>query len=124
MCSKLLSNGKILAVLFYNIFEVKLNVNELCKSCFSRVRYILGQGTTKDYWKRENRRMKYLVASTSLTLYVPQHDDSSYNSDKMLDLLDDLQTVLDNTRSKYETIIIVTKKKLVTPKLVAALDRC
>lgn len=42
----------------------------------------------------------------------------------MLDLQDDLQTVLYNICSKYETIIIVTKKKLVSPKLVAALDRC
>lgn len=42
----------------------------------------------------------------------------------MLDLQDDLQTVLDNTRSKYETIIKITKKELVTPKLVAALNRC
>ncbi|GBL74796.1 hypothetical protein AVEN_243652-1 [Araneus ventricosus] len=71
--------------------------------------------------KEENRRIKYVSASKSLAPYEPLQEDSSSKSSENIDS-EDFPTLIESSepgRSKS-----VMRIDFITPKLVAALDRC
>ncbi|GBN61840.1 hypothetical protein AVEN_210313-1 [Araneus ventricosus] len=71
--------------------------------------------------KEENRRIKYVSASTSSAPYEPLQKDSSSNSSENMDS-EDFPTL--NKSSEPGTSKSVMRRDFITPKLVAALDRC
>ncbi|GBM74093.1 hypothetical protein AVEN_178674-1 [Araneus ventricosus] len=70
--------------------------------------------------REENRRIKYISASTSSASYEPSQEDSSSNSSKKMD--SDFPTLIES--SERGTSKSVMRKDLIIPVLVAALDRC
>ncbi|GBN72076.1 hypothetical protein AVEN_269479-1 [Araneus ventricosus] len=71
--------------------------------------------------REENRRIKYVSASTSSTSYGPLQEDSSSYSSKNMDS-EDFPTLIES--SEPGTSKSVMRKDFITPKLVVALDRC
>ncbi|GBL81279.1 hypothetical protein AVEN_143599-1 [Araneus ventricosus] len=71
--------------------------------------------------REENRRIKYVFASTSSVSYEPLQEDSSSNSSENMDS-EDFPTLIES--SEPGTSKSVMRKDFTTPKLVAALDRC
>ncbi|GBO41153.1 hypothetical protein AVEN_41117-1 [Araneus ventricosus] len=71
--------------------------------------------------KEENRRIKYVSASKYLASYEPLQENSSSNSSDNIDS-EDFPTLIE--RSEPGTSKSVMRKDFITPKLVAALDRC
>ncbi|GBO26868.1 hypothetical protein AVEN_58062-1 [Araneus ventricosus] len=71
--------------------------------------------------KEENRRIKYVSASKSSASYEPLQEDSSSNSSENIDS-EDFPTLIES--SEPGTSKSVMRKDFITPKLVAALDRC
>ncbi|GBM29935.1 hypothetical protein AVEN_41685-1 [Araneus ventricosus] len=71
--------------------------------------------------REENRRIKYVSASTSSASYGPLQEDSSSNSSKNVDS-EDFPTLIES--SEPGTSKSVTREDFITPKLVVALDRC
>lgn len=71
--------------------------------------------------KEENRRIKYVSTSTSSASYEPLQEDSSSNSSENMDA-EDFPTLIES--SEPGTSKSVMRKDFITPKLVAALDRC
>ncbi|GBO00733.1 hypothetical protein AVEN_263610-1 [Araneus ventricosus] len=71
--------------------------------------------------KEENRQIKYVSASKSSASYEPLREDSSSNSSENVDS-EDFPTQIES--SEPGTSKSVMRKDFMTPKLVAALDRC
>ncbi|GBM28080.1 hypothetical protein AVEN_66565-1 [Araneus ventricosus] len=71
--------------------------------------------------KEENRRIRYVSASKFLASYEPLQEESSSNSSKNIDS-EDFPTLIES--SEPRTCKSVMRKDFITPKLVAALDRC
>ncbi|GBL78846.1 hypothetical protein AVEN_48839-1 [Araneus ventricosus] len=71
--------------------------------------------------KEENRRIKYVSASKSSASYEPLQEDSFSNSSENIDS-EDFLTLIES--SEPGTSKSVMRKDFITPKLVAALDRC
>jgi hypothetical protein len=71
--------------------------------------------------KEYNRRMKYVSTSTSSASYEPLQEDSSSNSSANIDS-ENFPTLIKS--SEPGTSKSVMRKDFITPKLVAALDRC
>ncbi|GBO11017.1 hypothetical protein AVEN_16147-1 [Araneus ventricosus] len=71
--------------------------------------------------REENRRIKYVSAPTSLASYEPLQEDFSWNSSENMDS-EDFPTLIES--SERGTSKSVLRKDFITPKLVAALDRC
>ncbi|GBN52556.1 hypothetical protein AVEN_204171-1 [Araneus ventricosus] len=71
--------------------------------------------------KEQNRRIKYVSASKSLASYEPLQEDSSSNSSENIDS-EDFPTLIES--SEPGTSKSIMRKDFITPKLVAALDRC
>ncbi|GBM40928.1 hypothetical protein AVEN_212958-1 [Araneus ventricosus] len=71
--------------------------------------------------REENRRIKYVSASTSSASYEPLQEDASSNSSENMDS-EDFPTLIQS--SEPGTNKSVMRKDFITPKLVAALDRC
>ncbi|GBM86457.1 hypothetical protein AVEN_108463-1 [Araneus ventricosus] len=71
--------------------------------------------------KEENRRIKYVSASKSSASYEPLQENSSSNSSENIDS-EDFPTPIES--SEPGTSKSVMRKDFITPKLVAALDRC
>ncbi|GBO40753.1 hypothetical protein AVEN_212019-1 [Araneus ventricosus] len=71
--------------------------------------------------REENRRIKYVSASTSSESYEPLQKDSSSNSSENMDS-EDFPTLIESLEPG--TSKSVMKKDFITPKLVVALDRC
>ncbi|GBM45709.1 hypothetical protein AVEN_14152-1 [Araneus ventricosus] len=71
--------------------------------------------------KEENRRIKCVSASKSSASYKPLQEDSSSNSSENIDS-EDFPTLIES--SEPGTSKSVMRKDFITPKLVAALDRC
>ncbi|GBM14153.1 hypothetical protein AVEN_60979-1 [Araneus ventricosus] len=71
--------------------------------------------------KEENRRIKYVSASKSSASYEPLQGDSSSTSGENIDS-EDFPTLVES--SDPGTSKSVKRKDFITPKLVAALDRC
>ncbi|GBL97335.1 hypothetical protein AVEN_170460-1 [Araneus ventricosus] len=69
----------------------------------------------------ENRRIKYVSASTSSASCEPLQEDSSSNSSENM-YSEDFPTLIES--SEPGTSKSVMRKDFITPKLVAALDRC
>lgn len=74
--------------------------------------------------EEENRRIKYLSAPNSSASYESVLENSASSSDENMDSQDDLQTTTENIQPETGTSAMVTKRDLITPKLVAVLDRC
>jgi len=74
--------------------------------------------------EEENRRMKYLSASTSLVSNEPVEDNLFSISDENIDSQNNQQITIENTQPETGAIPKVPKKNFITSKLVAALDRC
>ncbi|GBP65038.1 hypothetical protein EVAR_43145_1 [Eumeta japonica] len=71
--------------------------------------------------EEEIRRAKYLSEPTpSTSSYVPLQDDSSSESNENLDLQEDVPKLVENTQPSKTFL----RRAFITPKLVAALDRC
>ncbi|GBO27571.1 hypothetical protein AVEN_156525-1 [Araneus ventricosus] len=71
--------------------------------------------------KEENRQIKYVSASKTSELYEPLQEDSSSHSSQNINS-EDFSTLIDS--SEPGTSKSVMRKDFITPKLVAALDRC
>ncbi|GBN52707.1 hypothetical protein AVEN_247905-1 [Araneus ventricosus] len=71
--------------------------------------------------KEENRRIKYVSASKSSVSYEPLQENSSSNSSENINS-EDFPTLV--VSSEPGTSKSVMRKDFITPKLVAALDRC
>ncbi|GBN80786.1 hypothetical protein AVEN_60872-1 [Araneus ventricosus] len=71
--------------------------------------------------REENRRIKYVSASTSSASYEPLQEDSSSNSNQNMDS-EDFPTLIES--SEPGTSKSVMRKDFIKPKLVVALDRC
>ncbi|GBM27511.1 hypothetical protein AVEN_157210-1 [Araneus ventricosus] len=71
--------------------------------------------------KEENRRIKYVSASKSSASYEPLQENSSSNSSENIDS-EDFPTLIES--SEPGTSKSVMRKDFITPKLVAAFDRC
>ncbi|GBN18309.1 hypothetical protein AVEN_70038-1 [Araneus ventricosus] len=71
--------------------------------------------------REENRRIKYVSASKSSTSCEPLQEDSSSTSSENIDS-EDFPTLIES--SEPGTSKSVMRKDFITPKLVAALDRC
>ncbi|GBM52136.1 hypothetical protein AVEN_189325-1 [Araneus ventricosus] len=71
--------------------------------------------------KEESRRIKYVSTSKSSASYEPLQEDSSSNSSENIDS-EEFPTLIES--SETGTSISVMSKDFITPKLVAALDRC
>ncbi|GBM31899.1 hypothetical protein AVEN_183297-1 [Araneus ventricosus] len=71
--------------------------------------------------KEENRRIKYVSASKSSASYEPLQEDFSSNSSENIDS-EDFPTLIES--SELGTSKSVMRKDFITPKLVAASDRC
>ncbi|GBN23047.1 hypothetical protein AVEN_125443-1 [Araneus ventricosus] len=71
--------------------------------------------------KEENRRIKYVSASKSSASYEPLQEDTSSNSSENIDS-EDFPTLIES--SEPGTSKSVMRKDFITPKLVAALDKC
>lgn len=74
--------------------------------------------------REENYRRKYDCASTSLVLQEPVSADSASECSLYINPQDDLTDEIENTRAKPDTSRKARNKNFITPKLVAALDRC
>ncbi|GBM64156.1 hypothetical protein AVEN_57167-1 [Araneus ventricosus] len=70
--------------------------------------------------KEENQRIKYVSASTS-SVSGPLQEDSSSNSSENMDS-EDFPALIES--SEPGTCKSVMRKDFISPKLVAALDRC
>lgn len=68
--------------------------------------------------------MKYHFTSTFSVSYELVQNDTSSNFGENMKSQDYLPIVIDSTQPEAGTTVMVTKKDLMTPKLVAALDRC
>ncbi|GBN46935.1 hypothetical protein AVEN_206533-1 [Araneus ventricosus] len=71
--------------------------------------------------REENRRIKYVSASTSSASYEPSQEDYPSNSSKNMDS-EDFPTLIES--SEPGTSKSVMRKDFITPKLIVALDRC
>ncbi|GBM66523.1 hypothetical protein AVEN_246925-1 [Araneus ventricosus] len=71
--------------------------------------------------KEENRRIKYVSASTSSASYEPLQEDSSLTSSENIDS-EYFPTLIESSEPGSSKSVI--RKDFITPKLVAALDRC
>ncbi|GBN08063.1 hypothetical protein AVEN_244469-1 [Araneus ventricosus] len=71
--------------------------------------------------REENRRIKYVSASTSSASFEPLQEDSSSNSSENMDS-EDFPTLIESLEPG--TSKSVMKKDFITPKLVVTLDRC
>ncbi|GBM63422.1 hypothetical protein AVEN_82271-1 [Araneus ventricosus] len=71
--------------------------------------------------REENRRIKYVSASTFSASYEPLQEDSSSNSSENMDS-EDFPTLIES--SEPGTSKSVMRKDFISPKLVVALDRC
>ncbi|GBM06118.1 hypothetical protein AVEN_265176-1 [Araneus ventricosus] len=71
--------------------------------------------------REENRRIKYVSASTSSASYEPLQEYSSSNSSENMDS-EDFPTLIES--SEPGTSKSVIRKDFITPNLVVALDRC
>ncbi|GBN15706.1 hypothetical protein AVEN_57605-1 [Araneus ventricosus] len=71
--------------------------------------------------KEENERLKYVSASKSSASYEPLQEESSSNSSENMDS-EDFPILIES--SAPVTSKSVMRKHLITPVLVAALDRC
>ncbi|GBM95187.1 hypothetical protein AVEN_75725-1 [Araneus ventricosus] len=71
--------------------------------------------------REENRRIKYVSASTSSSSYEPLQEDSSSKSSENMDS-EDFPTLIET--SKPGTSKSVMRIDFIKPKLVVALDRC
>ncbi|GBN56357.1 hypothetical protein AVEN_267627-1 [Araneus ventricosus] len=71
--------------------------------------------------KEENRRIKYVSASKSSASYEPLQENSSSNSSENIDS-EDFPTLIESSEPGTNKSVI--RKDFISPKLVAALDRC
>ncbi|GBN22109.1 hypothetical protein AVEN_177717-1 [Araneus ventricosus] len=71
--------------------------------------------------KEENRRIKYVSASKSRISYEPLQEDPSSNSSENIDS-ENFPTLIES--SEFGICKSVMRKDFITPKFVAALDRC